>query len=358
MGVNLWINRERIYLDIYTGGRRWRESTGLRICPDKNQNKEVMKLAEILRSKRELQVVSGANGLIDPIAGKQTLYDYIKKHGSTKDKKHHWNKSLPYIERFDPNIQLGSVTPLWFERYQEWLLRETKLSPQTCEHYACTVRTLMKKAVRDSIIVKDPCESIKHITVPEKIKDYLTLEEIERLVHTPLGGDLGGEVKKAFLFALCTGLRISDLKSLKWNNINIDHMQIELRQGKTKRAVYIPLKDEAWKSIQNDTLHLKEALVFPLLTASKTNSNQYLDTWAKKAKVDKPMGWHIARHTFATLSLENGADLFTIQKLLGHTKIGTTQGYAKATDKKRRQAIDGLPDFGIGEKSNGVASKI
>lgn len=349
MGVNIWINRGKIYLDIYTGGKRWRESTGLSVCSDKSQNKEIMHLAEILRSKKELQVVSGANGLVDPILSKQSLYQFTKAHGEKQYKKHNWNKVLPYLERYDANIQLGAITPLWFEGFQNWLLKENNLAPQTCENYCCGIRSLLKLAVRDNILFKDPCSAVKHITIPEKIKTYLNVEDIEKLVHTPIGGELGGEVRKAFLFALCTGLRISDLKALKWANFNIDRMQIELRQGKTQRAVYIPLKDEAWNSIQDGMIHLPETLVFPLLTASLTNTNQYLVEWGKRAKVEKPMGWHIARHTFATLSLENGADLFTIQKLLGHTKIGTTQVYAKATDKKRREAIDALPDFGIGE---------
>lgn len=347
MGVNLWVNRGKIYLDIFTGGKRWRESTGLTICPDAKQNSEVMRLAEILRSKRELQIVSGANGLIDPIAGKQTLYAYVKAYGEKKDKKHHCNKVLPYLERFDQNIQLGAVTTAWFENFQNWLLKETNLGPITCEHYGCAIRALMKIAVRDNILVKDPCIPVKHITVPEKLKNYLTLEEIGFLVHTPLGGDLGGEVRRAFLFALCTGLRISDLRSLVWADINLDRMQIELQQGKTKRAVFIPIKDEAWAIIQVGHSCSPESLVFPLLSASKANTNQYLKAWGEKAKIKKPMGWHLARHTFATLSLENGADLFTIQKLLGHTKIGTTQVYAKATDKKRREAIAALPRFGI-----------
>lgn len=347
MGVNIWINKGRIYLDIYTGGKRWRESTGLTVCADKTQNKEIMRLADILRSKKELQVVSGANGMIDPIVGKKTLYQYSKECGESKYKKHNWNKVLPHLEKYDAQIQVGSVTPAWFDGFQNWLLKDTGLAPQTCENYACSIRALMKLAVRDNIIVKDPCSSVKHITIPEKIKSYLTVDEIAKLVHTPLSGELGGEVRKAFLFALCTGLRISDLKTLKWGDINTDRMQIELRQGKTQRAVYIPLKTEAWNSIQDDLLHIPGLLLFPLLTASKTNTNQYLVDWGKHAGIEKPMGWHIARHTFATLSLENGADLFTVQKLLGHTKIGTTQGYAKVTDKKRREAVDALPDFGI-----------
>lgn len=347
MSVNIWINKGRIFLDIYTGGRRWRESTGLSVCIDKNQNKEVMHLAEILRSKKELQVVSGANGLVDPILSKQSLYQYVKTQGSKQYKKHNWNKVLPHLMRYDPNIQLGAITPLWFEGFQNWLLKENNLAPQTCENYCCGIRTLMKLAVRDNIIVKDPCVAIKHITIPDKIKIYLTVEEIEKLIHTPVGGELGGEVRKAFLFALCTGLRISDLQKLKWANLNTDRKQIELLQGKTKRAVYIPLKEEAWQSIQDGMIHFPDTLVFPLLTASHTNTNQYLVEWGKKAKVEKPMGWHRARHTFATLSLSKGVDLYTVQKLLGHTKIATTQIYADATDSMRQEAINALPDFGI-----------
>jgi site-specific recombinase XerD len=352
MGVNLWINRRKIYLDIYYSGSRWRESTGLSLCNDKSQQKAVWRLAEIIRSKRELQLVSQSHDLTDPYLGKQSLYAYIEELGRTKSKKEHCKKVLKYLKQYDNKIQLSAISSLWFESFQNWLLDHPNLSPQTCENYCNAIRAALKRATRDNIISKDPSTFVKHIRITEKIKSYLTIQEIRCLIKTPLGGELGKEIKKAFIFALYTGLRISDLKKIKWVDINEARMQVELQQGKTQRAVFIPLKQDIWLSLVELRKDTQSDFIFPKLSASKTNTNQYLVQWGKKAGILKPMGWHIARHSFATLSLEAGGDLFTVQKLLGHTKISTTQVYAKVTDQRRREIIDRFPDFGLEDENS------
>ena len=189
------------------------------------------------------------------------------------------------------------------------------------------------------------------MNVPEVTKVFLNRNEIERLASTPLGGELGEVVRRAFLFGCMTGLRISDIQSLRWGEIERTPLQIMKRQGKTQRVVIIPLNDSAWKIISDDKLHRRDELVFPRLTASKANTNQYLKTWAKAAKVDKSFSWHTARHTFATLTLEGGADFATVSRLLGHTKLATTLVYAKSTDGAKRKAVESLPELQeVGEK--------
>ena len=188
---------------------------------------------------------------------------------------------------------------------------------------------------------------MKVITTPESDKIFLELREIQKLADTHLGGELGAEVKRAFLFGCFTGLRISDIKSLQWGDITREPLQIAKRQKKTDRRVYIPLHETAWKIINDNALHNHKSLVFPGLTQSKTNTNEYLKSWAKKAEIEKRIGWHTARHTFAVLSLESGAEIYTVSKLLGHTDLKTTQVYAKATDKMKREAVNGLPGIEI-----------
>ena len=73
--------------------------------------------------------------------------------------------------------------------------------------------------------------------------------------------------------------------------------------------------------------------------------NRKIREWAKAAGITKRISFHVARHTFATLALGNGADLFTVSKLLGHTKITTTQIYAKVLDEGRKKAVDAIPDI-------------
>ena len=103
----------------------------------------------------------------------------------------------------------------------------------------------------------------------------------------------------------------------------------------------------AWGIIDDKQLHHHKEPVFSSLAKTKTNTNEYLKRWAEKAKIEKNIGWHTARHTFAVLSLESGAEIYTVSKLLGHKNVKTTQVYAKATDKMKREAVNALPEIKI-----------
>jgi site-specific recombinase XerD len=123
------------------------------------------------------------------------------------------------------------------------------------------------------------------------------------------------------------------------------------RQQKTQTVVGVPINESAWQIIDDKKLHNANELVFPLLSASKTSATQYFRLWTEKAGIPKKIGWHTARHTFGTLALEGGADLYTVSKLLGHTDIATTQVYAKATDKLKREAVEKLPNLELSKKA-------
>jgi integrase len=357
MGVKIRINRGKIYLDIHVNGERHWEALHLTVTDDPRQNREVMKLAEICRSKRETQIVSGEWGLLDPVGGKKSLYTYLKELGKGRNSsKDRMIKVLPYLEKY-PNgntIQLGQVTEKWFLNFQDYLLKESGLSRSSANSYAFAIRMALKKAVHESIIPRNPTATVKSIAVPESDKVFLNSEEIQRLANTPIGGELGAEVRRAFLFACFVGLRISDIKSLAWGDIEHNPLQIAKRQKKTGRKVFIPLHESAWHIINDGTIHSHTDLVFPLLGSIKSPVNSYLVRWAEKANLDKHLGWHTARHTFAVLSLENGAEIYTVSKLLGHTNLKTTQVYAKATDKMKREAVNALPAIDI-EQDKGRA---
>jgi integrase len=348
MGVKIRINRGKIYLDIHVNGKRTWESLHLSVSSDKKQNKEIMHLAEICRSKREAQITSGEWGLLDPIEGKRSLYSYMEELGKNLDKKAQVNKCLKYLKEYQGgNIAIGQVTEKWIEDFQIYLLRDTELSKITANRYSSAIRFALRKATRDRIIPRNPAEGVRAIPIPESDKVFLTPEEIQRLAQTDLGGSLGAEIKRAFLFGCFTGLRISDLKSLVWGDVIREPLQIAKRQEKTDRKVFIPLHVTAWGIINDGAIHNHKEIIFPELTKTKTNTNQYLITWAKRSGLEKQIGWHTARHTAAVLLLEGGAEIYTVSKLLGHTNLKTTQVYAKATDKMKREAVNGLPKIKI-----------
>ena len=112
---------------------------------------------------------------------------------------------------------------------------------------------------------------------------------------------------------------------------------------KTKKDVYIPLSENAlaWLPERGDMPD--EARIFYLLPDQSGNADARLRTLVKHAGITKKVSFHVARHTFATLTLTYGADLYTVSKLLGHCNIRTTQIYAKIVDENKRKAVNLIP---------------
>ena len=307
MGVFIREKNGHLYLDYRINGRRSWDALHLTIGTDERHNRDARKLAEIIRSKKELQIVSGEQGLLDPVEGKRPLVAYAELLAEKQDPKNPLPKSLRYLREYAGPIQLGAVNERWVDGYRDFLLDQKTIGKASAAKYLEAVKTVFKRAVRDLIIPRNPSENVKNIPAPEPVKEFLTHEELGKLAQTPLGGDLGEEVKRAFLFGCLTGLRISDLRSLIWGEIvRGADWQILKRKQKTGRIVAVLLNEAAIKIISESEpdLHKASELVFPRLSSSKTNTNQYLKTWARTARIEKNIGWHMARHTFATLALD------------------------------------------------------
>ena len=354
MGVKVRRKRNKLYLDIYIEGRRSWEALGLTVSNDPAVNKENMRLAEYARAKREQQIFSGRWGLQDKVRAKVTLYAYLEKMGDGRNRqKDRICKVLPHLEKYPSgkDIQLGQISSKWFVNFQSYLQKDCELSEQSAHSYAFAVRMALKQAVRENIITEDPSAGIKGITVPESDREFLQLAEFQKLAKVPIGGKLGAEVKRAFLFACYCALRISDLKTLKWADIEhtVTGAQIVKRQVKTKKRVVVPLHESAWALINDGAIHDRGAPVFSLIANSGTCGNKYLVSWGEKDGIPKRVTWHVARRTTPSLLHELGVDIYTIQKICGHTKISTTALYTSVSDQTLRTAIDTLPRLDMAE---------
>ncbi len=349
MSVKIRENKKKLYLDIYIKGERKWESLQLTLTGDKYHDKEAWRLAEIARNKREEQIFSETWGIIDQVKNKISLYDYMEEIGKTKNPKDRINKVLPHLKKFPKGdrIPLNQITSIWFNDFQRYLEKSSGLSQNTANSYAYAIRICLNQAVRDNLILKNPTEGVRSIKTTNPDKPHLTPEEIQRISNIEASGELYTEVKTAFLFACFTGLRISDLKSLYWKDINIERMEIVKKQIKTKNVVSIPLHHIAYKIIDDGKMHDQKEPVFKRLSSIQDTLNNYLRRIGEKAELRFNLGWHIARHTFAVLSLDNGADIFTVSKLLGHTDIKTTLVYSRATQKMKREAVDNIPSIEI-----------
>jgi integrase len=279
-----------------------------------------------------------------------TLLKFIEDYSKTYKAKSKSvvNCCIKYIKEYGGSgIQLGQITPQWVEGFQDFLKSQEALSLGSAAFYARVLRSALNKAVAKEIIVKNPANSVKKIKAPEPDMIFLHFDEVKALAKVSIDDRYGAEVRRAFLFACYTGLRISDLETLTWAKVNTNPWEIVKSQEKTQKPIIVPLHEDAQALIGDGKNHAATELVFDFSGHDRRSSYYYLNDWAEKAGLKKTVGWHTARRTFATMALENGAHLLTVAKLLGHTSLKHISKYAKVTDKLRVDAINGLPKIGI-----------
>ena len=146
-------------------------------------------------------------------------------------------------------------------------------------------------------------------------------------------------LKAAAIFSSLTGLRISDILQLEWNMIQEypdGGKCVRIRTEKTETEATLPISEQALELCGEPGT----GLVFKGLTRGIVNT--HLKEWIASAGITKKITFHCFRHTYATLLLSNGTDIYTVSKMLTHKNVGTTQIYAKIVDEKKRQAANAI----------------
>ena len=329
-----------LYLDVYHNGKRQYEFLGLYLTKDKQTNKETLKLARSITAKRQLELSNSEHGFIPHFKKKANYVEYFQRLAKTKPADARaWHNTLRHLETFTGGyIRFAGVTDEWLETFKTYLV--SKVSPNTAHTYFSKIKASLNQAVKEKIIFDNPAKYVSQIKKQDTERVFLTLAEIQKLAVTPCKDY---EVKRAFLFACFSGLRLSDVKALQWQKIKEN--TIEFRQKKTKGFEYLPLSEQA-KQILTERpnlkiLNMKNSAVFNL--PGQSQIGLVLKAWAKQAGIDKRLTFHVARHTFATLAITQGSDLYTVSKLLGHKTIQATQIYAEVIDEKKRSAMANLP---------------
>jgi integrase len=241
-------------------------------------------------------------------------------------------------------IRFGDLTPQWLNQFRDYLVTTPlnngkPLSPNTQKLYLTHFKTALHIAYKEDILPTDITLKIEPIKGEETKRLYLTEEELQQLADTPCGNDTA---KRVSLFSALTGLRYSDIQKFTWDEItgdDTDAPRIEFRQKKTRGVMYHPISAQALQLCgerKEDS-----AYVFPAITSGQ-HINRIIGTWVKRAGITKNITFHCFRHTFATLQLTQGTDIFTVSKLLGHTDVKTTQIYAKVVDEKKQKAANAI----------------
>lgn len=342
-------NRKFEYLKVYS----WIEPQN---AEEKKESLENEKLAKKIFKIREAEIIQGKFEIPNPYKSKILLLDYFQKVVDEKEestKKGNWSvwKSCQkHLEEFTPNgTKLADVDVNFVKGFKNHILNHSytksniKLKSNSQHSYFAKFRAAIRQAYDDGLIKINPCKSVKQIKAVNPQREYLTINELRALANTELKYPV---LKEAFLFGCLSGMRWSDINKLKWRDVHDEPQgsRIIFRQSKTKGQQYLDINKEARNYLGKRGN--PEERVFIGLKYSSAISNELL-RWCMRAGITKHITFHCARHTNAVLLLENGADLYTVSKRLGHKWIKTTEIYAKIIDRKMKEAAECLPTLNI-----------
>ena len=227
--------------------------------------------------------------------------------------------------------------------------KDKGLSVNSIGRRLAAIRMFYRFLVREKILKNDPSALIDSPKLWKKIPDTLSLNEVEALLSRPNIREARGARDKAILETLyATGMRVSEAVNLRVNDANLDIGFIRCL-GKGKKERIVPLGSKAITSIKRylivsrpKFLKQKESKVLFLNRFGSKISRQSLwkivKNYAREARIKKSIHPHILRHSFATHLLERGADLRSVQEMLGHSNISTTQIYTHI-NKDRLKSI-------------------
>ena len=358
-----------LYLDLYKDGKRQYDFLKLYLNEEsdlsvKEQNRQTLEIANTILHEKIADLNKKGAGFISP-KGKTNLITYIlfqadealKKSGNPHGYYYTLQSLAKHINLFsgnnttfqqvDKSYILGFIDYLKTAKNFNYKRSGTKkdkeviISPNTQHNLFMKFKYVIKKAIKADIITSNPLDKIENSDKPkeeEGTREFLTIEELKLLIATDCKDDI---IKKAFLFCCLVGLRYGDVSAITWGELeqgNTGETLLRFKVKKTKRGETLPISDEALKWLPEREDASDDSIIFPL--PKNDNANKQLKKWVASAGIKKKVTFHCSRHTAATLNLSLGTPIETVSKLMGHTKIGTTQIYAKIIDDKKKEAVN------------------
>ena len=326
---------------------------------NKQHNTEILKIGESIRQKREnflnkpeIYSQFEKEQLRLKELSEQCFIEYFTKLANKRKDSNRlsWFSALKYLDNFtNGSLKFADLNQKFLEDFKEYLLttksnksNKTTLSQNSAVSYFNKVKAALKQANIDGVLQYDLNAKVKPIKAVETRREHLTLDELNKLVKTPCNYVL---LKRAALFSALTGLRFSDIKKMTWGELEYINGQgyfLNFNQKKTKGVEVLPISEQAYgftEGAENPKDMPQDKHVLEGLKYSAYN-NKHLFQWIGAAGITKNITFHCFRHTFATLQLFNGTDIYTVSKMLGHKDLKTTQVYAKIVDEAKRTAAN------------------
>jgi len=322
-----------LYFDYQVEGKRVRKYTKLHwINGNKAHNNAVMEKIEQLRQEiaDSLRVGVIVNDEISLVQ-----YARLYNNGFAEETIKSREKTVKTIIEFCKDVKLCNVNRQWMQGYVQFL-KVRKNAPNTINSRCAYIKTLMHRAFADGLISRPIDFSGLMPAAHRENGCALTLDEVKKLIRTPL---YRSDVSCAFLFSCFTGLRICDVRRLKYSDMHEGVLEVVMQ--KTKKPIVIPLTPNALRFLPPKKPG--ESLVFPSLPKQSGHLNRILKRWAKDALIRKRVTFHTARRTFATITMEYSANIYTVSQLLGHARLNTTLLYVNCALGEKKKAVESVP---------------
>lgn len=378
----LTTGKETLYLDYYpgipnpkTGETMRREYLGMYVVPLKKrtgelqtnkdgshkyneEDAETIRLAEIIRanrqnelSKAEIYTEAEAELLKAKERSKGDFIAYFRD--CAKDKKesnyNNWMSALKHLQDYTKKSdnttikRFCDIDLLWCERFRDYLLNvrthrsdKVVLSNNTAAAYFLKFKIALKSAYKYGYLPKNINEDLKGIKEKETHREFLSLDELKRLVETPCTNPV---LKRAALFSALTGLRHSDIRKMKWGEIEEKDGIFTLKYTiqKTNKYDELPISGQAMQLCGER--RNPDELVFDGLVYS-AYANKALAQWLGAAGITRDVTFHVSRHSYAVIQISLGTDIYTVSKMLTHKNVSTTQIYADLVNSKKRETAN------------------
>ena len=257
-------------------------------------------------------------------------YKSIVTADKSKSTKENLMSTVRLLDRFRPGLTFEDLTYTFLKDFEVWL-RELGKNQNTIGKHFRQIRTLVNEAINDGYMPADtyPFKKFK-IKIQKVQKPFLTPDELVKLERLHVGDKRHRHILDAFLFCCYTGLRFSDFRTLTSSNIiPINRKKwLCLKMQKTNLDIKLPLEllfdGKALKIIEKYQ-KIEEMAYIPI----NADTNRILSEIGERANIKKHFTFHTARHTCATLLIHQGVAITTVQKLLGHTSVKTTEIYSE-----------------------------
>ena len=324
---------------------------------ERSENKNKLLLAKKIRQEREQELLENKEGYRLKKDKAINFLDYFQNYIGNYTKRDYrgmcvalnrfknFLEESPEYKMFKDSIKPNQLNRDMMLSFTEYLQKRSV--GEGAKNIWQKFKKVVKHAVEHDVIRKSPCDGIV-IKIDRHIlkKEVLSLAEIQTLMSTHYEGE-NPIIRRAFILCLYCGLRFCDVKDLTFSNVDYSNKLLRFEQNKTKghsanSGVVTPLNDDLLKLIgYPSTDQDKNSVIFPL--PSHTMCLKALRRWTARAGIEKHITWHCARHSFATNILINGANIKTVQSLMGHASLEETEKYTRAIDSLKQDAINSLP---------------